>query len=318
MISKCPSKSKCRVCQNSHHTALHRHISADNNGAHMSETIASQPPVLSLVSQSTRRALIPTALVLIKDKYGSFQTARALLDSCSEINFITEELAKRLQLGFQRNNQEISGIADVRTNLRFSVKTVIKSRVSSYEFTSDLAVTNRISLQQPEHCLDTTNWNLPEGIILADPLFYKPQKIDLLLGSQVFFEIFVGNNQTLSEYSPRLINTTLRWIVGGKLDSKSRSNFYTCNVATCNGLDTILKKFWELEDFAYDQVKYSIYTPEEQECENHFKGHAKVLANGRIQVSLPFKQSPNLLGESIDIAKRRFLQLELALNVTLH
>jgi len=48
------------------------------------------------------------------DKYGTFQLARPLLDSGTEINFITEEMAKRLQLQFQRQQFEISGIANVQ------------------------------------------------------------------------------------------------------------------------------------------------------------------------------------------------------------
>jgi len=51
---------------------------------------------VSLLATQTRRVLIPTAMVLIKEKCGSYQPARALLDSGS--SFITEKFAKQLQL----------------------------------------------------------------------------------------------------------------------------------------------------------------------------------------------------------------------------
>ncbi|XP_070075714.1 uncharacterized protein [Drosophila takahashii] len=88
MAGKCSSKFKCRVCRGLHHTCLHRYTQPSH------QIIASS---VQTVRQS-RRSLIPTAVVLIKDNCGSYQQARALLDSGSEINFITEELAKRLQL----------------------------------------------------------------------------------------------------------------------------------------------------------------------------------------------------------------------------
>ena len=43
-----------------------------------------------------RRSILPKAVVLIKDIFGIFQPVRALLDSCSEINLITQETVSRL------------------------------------------------------------------------------------------------------------------------------------------------------------------------------------------------------------------------------
>jgi len=50
-----------------------------------------------------------------------FHPARALLDSGSEINFIIETLANKLQLQRKRQQFEVSGIGDVTAKLQFSV-----------------------------------------------------------------------------------------------------------------------------------------------------------------------------------------------------
>jgi len=52
-----------------------------------------------------------------QDKDGMFHPARALLDSGSEINFITDTLANKLQLQRKRQHFEVSGIGDVTSKL---------------------------------------------------------------------------------------------------------------------------------------------------------------------------------------------------------
>ena len=103
--SKCASKSRCRICGLLHHTVLHFDSQSLNTINTNNSTLPSTSQVnpsqvgqvapVSLLSYSTKRAFIPTAIVLIKDNFGCFQPIRALLDSCSELNFITEEAAKR-------------------------------------------------------------------------------------------------------------------------------------------------------------------------------------------------------------------------------
>ncbi|XP_037931192.1 uncharacterized protein LOC119666003 [Teleopsis dalmanni] len=197
VVKNCQSTAHCRICNGMHHTCLHKFKPIEQNvRPNLSDSPPGQlnfpqSPSISLVSRTKQRSLIPTAVVLIKDKYGLYQPIRALLDSCSEISFITEKMAKQLQLPFERINQEVSGIGDVRTQIRHSITATIKSRISKFEWSSQFAVTKRISLNHPEQLIDTTSWNFPEGLVLADPLFFKPQHIDLLISTQGFFELIL-------------------------------------------------------------------------------------------------------------------------------
>ena len=52
------------------------------------------------------------------------------------------------------------------------------------------------------------------------------------------------------------------------------------------------------------------FTMEEETCEKHFVENVNVVADGRIEVRLPFKINPDCLGESFEISSRRFLSLE--------
>ncbi|XP_037929505.1 uncharacterized protein LOC119663992, partial [Teleopsis dalmanni] len=118
VVKNCQSTARCRICNGMHHTCLHKFKPIEQNvRPNLSDSPPGQlnfpqSPSISLVSRTKQRSLIPTAVVLIKDKYGLYQPIRALLDSCSEISFITEKMAKQLQLPFERINQEVSGIGD--------------------------------------------------------------------------------------------------------------------------------------------------------------------------------------------------------------
>lgn len=316
LVSKCPSKSRCRVCQSAHHTTLHIFVVPDQSGPSTSSSGPTQGPStshgnpVSLVARSFKRAIIPTAVVLIKDNFGSFQPVRVLLDSCSEINFITEEVAKRLKLQFQPNSQDVSGIGEVRTKIKFSVAATIKSRIGSFQWSSTFAVTKSIAAQQPGELIETSNWKIPETIQLADPLFFKPQRIDMLISTEIFFNLLLDGRIYLGHGMPCLVNTVFGWVVGGKFNAQSSSSALTCNLAidsSADAVDKTLKKFWEVEEYASGP---QTFTEEEQRCENHFVDNVKTNADGRIQVKLPFKRNPDCLGESFEISRRRFLALE--------
>ncbi|XP_073814252.1 uncharacterized protein [Musca autumnalis] len=315
MVSKCSSKSRCRVCDSAHHTILHifstpEQPSTSNSNSNSPQPSTSSNPV-SFVARSFRRAIIPTAVILMKDNSGSFHTVRALLDSCSELNFISEETAKRLKLKFRPFSQEISGIAEVRTAIKFSVDTTIKSRSSSFEWSSSFAVTKTISPRQPGELINTSQWKIPPNIKLADPLFYKPQRIDVLLSAEVFFDLLIDGKISLGNGLPSLTNTVFGWIVGGASPSRSNSSSFTCNLTLSTlekqNFDETLEQFWEVEEHSKSPTTY---TEEEQACEEHFVANSSFDSYGRVQGRLPFKKLPNHLGSSLEISRRRFLSLE--------
>ncbi|XP_073847639.1 uncharacterized protein [Musca autumnalis] len=314
MVSKCSSKSRCRVCDSAHHTILHifstpEQPSTSNSNSNSPQPSTSSNPV-SFVARSFRRAIIPTAVILMKDNSGSFHTVRALLDSCSELNFISEETAKRLKLKFRPFSQEISGIAEVRTAIKFSVDTTIKSRISSFVWSSTFAVTKNISSHQPGEFINTSQWKIPQNIEFADPLFYKPQRIDVLLSAEVFFDLLIDGRISLGNGLPCLTNAVFGWIVGGSSPSRSNSNSLTCNLIVSTreqNIDETSKQIWEIEEYSKSSTPCN---EEEQVCEDHFIENSRFDSYGRIKVRLPFKKLPNYLGNSLEISRRRFLSLE--------
>jgi len=147
---------------------------------------------------------------------------------------------------------------------------------------------------------------------LADPLFFKPQTIYILLSTHEFFELLTGEKLSLGPGLPCLLNTTLGWIIGGQVvdnpQSRARANVFMCKISQSQQLNENLKRFWEIESLP--ESSQNQYTTEEEECDRHFCKISAFLENGRVQVRLPFSKSTQQLGNSVDIAKQRFWQIE--------
>ena len=55
-------------------------------------------------------------------------------------------------------------------------------------------------------------------------------------------------------------------------------------------------------------------TEEQELCEKHFLDTTRRIEDGRFKVRLPFKSDAKVLGNSYEVAKRRFLALERKVN----
>ena len=99
------------------------------------------------------------------------------------------------------------------------------------------------------------------------------------------------------------------WIAGGKFTTKFPTAPITCKLAIAaaeESVDTTLKRFWEIEDYVNKPSKFA----EEEACEQHYIKNISVTENGKIQVRLPFNKPAEVLGNSFDMVRKRFLSLE--------
>lgn len=147
------------------------------------------------------------------DKHGRPHPCRVLLDSDSQVNFVTEELAVKKQ----RANVPITGINELRSHARDKVMVKFRSRVSTFTCALECLVTPKVTGQIPTRNIDVTGWRLPEGVVLADPAFDRPDKVDMLIGGELFFDILKPKHVRLSDNLPQLRETHLGWVVVGVL-----------------------------------------------------------------------------------------------------
>ncbi|XP_062538836.1 uncharacterized protein LOC134207133 [Armigeres subalbatus] len=242
--------------------------------------------VLSVnASKLPRSVLLATAIVVLEDQFGNTTQAMALLDSGSQLCFISEHASQRLKFKRSREALSISGIGQAVKQCKQSIFARVRSRVSTFSGDEVFHVLPRVTLNLPIRKVDSTGWKLPEDIALADPYFTEPSHVDMIIGASLFFDLLRNEKIKLGENGPVAQNTTLGWIICGNLpDHPDIRRPHVANACT-EKLDELLTRFWELEACKSN----SVLSLEEYACEKFFDRTTARDASGRFVVTLPKK-----------------------------
>ncbi|XP_055621927.1 uncharacterized protein LOC129765547 [Toxorhynchites rutilus septentrionalis] len=281
------------------------------------QTPSTSETVTSLISTSlvgsTRTipstVLLQTALVKVFDLNGHTQWARALLDPASQLNLITENLVQKLKLRRYPDYQEIGGVGNSFVVSSHTVKVRIGSHCSDFVTEESCHILKRITHELPTRSINKSSWIIPSDITLADPKFYEPGSIDLLLGMEMYYDLLLNGFIKLGPEQPIMQNTVFGWVASGKIDSghTEHTDRQFAHVCGSKSLEKQLYRFWDLESCWRD----STHSLEESACEEHFSQFTFRDTFGRFVVTLPKRQAfLTQLGHSKQIATRRFLALE--------
>ena len=96
-IKSCSSKKLCQTCNKKHNTLLHRIDTASVHFTENEHTTNDDPQFTGHQQESSYTTVLPTAIVSVIDSQKLVQ-CRALLDSGSQLSFITEKLVNALNL----------------------------------------------------------------------------------------------------------------------------------------------------------------------------------------------------------------------------
>lgn len=334
---KCQSRHTCFKCGKNHHSLLHfennpnksQNINKNKTEADLCATAISDNKV-SLVSDNnpdkifagisrtvaSKQVLLATALVkVINPKTGTYKVLRAVLDSASHCSFITNQAAHLLGCKYFENTCEIAGISNTSTQCKGVTYLTLQS------LSGELVASNHSLLILDKIVDNLPRTNLPDhirkvakNIILADPTFDLTSPVDLLLGAELFCLIFKGEKINLGKNLPVAYDTIFGHVLLGTYFQPNalKCQFFSLLTITNESLNNSLTKFWEQEKIP-DATPIN---PEDADCEEYFtKTHIRDDA-GRYQVRLPFKMenASSLLGDSITLAKNRFVSLEKKLN----
>ncbi|XP_039967850.1 uncharacterized protein LOC120779574 [Bactrocera tryoni] len=118
-VSKCRA-DRCRVCNRSHHTLLHQYPVSFPAASHPQPSTTHAMHTASMPD----RVMLATAVIQVRTSYGEYLPARALLDSGSQVNFMTEDLAQKLRIRRQHKTLNIIGIGNSNTKVGTKIKRV--------------------------------------------------------------------------------------------------------------------------------------------------------------------------------------------------
>lgn len=258
--------------------------------------------------------LLSTVRILVSDKNGKFHEVRALLDSGSQSNFITNDLVNSLGLNVNEINMSISGINNSITKSTKFVELTIQSKYCSFSANLQFFVLTKIASNLPTFTISKEALKIPSNIFLADSTFNIPGSIDILLGANVFFEILCSGQIRTEKEMPIMQKTRLGWVISGcvprnvsnETKNATNSDQTLCNFTSNNDLQNQMEKFWIVDEV--QPVK--ILKREENECEELFVRTTKHGSDGKFIVELPTAEGIEKIGESKEMAIRRFHKLE--------
>ncbi|XP_065085820.1 uncharacterized protein LOC135707835 [Ochlerotatus camptorhynchus] len=325
----CSSSTNCRKCRGRHHTLLClNHSSSSLNSKPISSqqpksvtpAPAIDPPTtsasatvvesISCASAGYKRKtiLLATAVIILIDDEGVQHVARALLDSGSECCFITERFSQRIKAQRKKIYLPITGIGQASTQAKLKFTSTIRSRVGEYSTNVEFLVLPKVTVDLPATSVDTSTWDMPSSIQLADPSFDSTNPIDIIIGAEIFFDLFkVPGRIPLGDNLPVLVNSVFGWVVAGKSTISPSTALVVANVATVSDIHQLMEKFWTIEEDSTSTA----YSVEETACEEHFRRTIRRNSEGRYIVRLPVKDDViKQLGDNRRTAVRRFRMLE--------
>ena len=326
-ISDC-SSGHCKYCNEKHHSLLHesprtvtdqsqsksQHCLVSEQESGDAESRERTATATSCNLSATSQVLLSTAQVQVRDAEGNIHTCKALLDSASMSNFVSQNLVDRLGLSLHNIQYSVIGIGQTQSNLHYACEIQVKS--NHFDFNKELRclVISKITDRLPGTSFDPSLIKIPSHLLLADSTFHESSEIDLLIGADTFWEIMSKGTIYLGRNKPVAQKTKLGFIISDPLGSSCPSKSVTCNFSRQfeQGL-TIqeqLARFWEIEEISSKPLLSS----EEALTEEHFINTFKRDEAGRLIVSIPLKEPITKLGDSKENVRKQFFCLERRLN----
>lgn len=319
-VNQCKSSHNCKTCNKRHNTLLHIPIKrsqsndVQSNNSHNSKTVAqihSNPTTQCNFGNSNSfkhsNALLSTVIIQVSDIHGNFHNVRALLDSGSLTNYITQSLVNKLRLKQIKTNISVAGISELSCSLNSETNIFIKSKFSDYSTNASCLISNSVTGNIPQVSFAKSHFSLPKNIQLSDPDFNKSQEIDILLGSSIFWDCLNNSKISLGIGKPVLHDTKFGWVIGGAFDLNTLNISKTHSFFTATSLHDDVHKFWQIDEFLSTEKHL---TEDEQYCEQHFLTNITNDESGRYIVALPFKPTIKNLQNNYNNALTRFLSLE--------
>ena len=200
-------------------------------------------------------------------------------------------MCNKLGLKVNHINHKLTFIDQNESNVTEMTRVSLKSKFNDYTADINCLILNKITESLPLNSFSTNNITIPNNINLADAKFNISRPIDLLIGSELFLDIFDG--KVLLKPLLYLHNSKFGWILSGPLNLNIPWNLpvtspcnYTAIKSKCEleELNKQVIKFWDVEDY---QCAHPVLSQQDIVCETHFTDHSKRDESGRFWVSLP-------------------------------
>ncbi|XP_053990009.1 uncharacterized protein LOC128882436, partial [Hylaeus volcanicus] len=297
---QCSSKYMCKTCGKKHNTLLHFEakkearnetqttlIATTSNNVTTANTDGNSSQVQVLLTTKNEANLLPVAFVNVLAKNGEKILMKSIVDGCSQGALMTENAFQKLNRCADRIIADVEGVAAcTQTAKKIAPITVQPHFTDKYSLDTDVIILKKIT-NLAYFKDDLANYDHLQNLLYADPTVNDDGEIDLLLGVAEFSKIVKHGLIKGAEDSPIAMNSELGWLIMGPQSKEEH-------------VDGI-----ESEDNEPEMSE------EERYCEEHYVKNTKRDDDGRLNVSMAFKNEkwPEL-GDSRKSALATLFQLE--------
>ena len=215
-----------------------------------SAIILSQRDQTQLTNSFSQSTLLATALAWYDSSVTSHQL-RILIDSGSEVSFISKNTVDLLKLPRQYSSLLILGVGGthsthtlgkVQIDLR-PIHKNIKVRISTHTI-------RQVSSILPSEKCEKLKWNHTEKLNLADSTFWKTQPVDLLISADYYEQIMKPNLIKGNVTEPVAQLSTFGWLIICPFNSAvpCKTVHHTTVALNTEELQKLLTRFWVQEE----------------------------------------------------------------------
>nr|CAI5862966.1 unnamed protein product [Callosobruchus analis] len=232
--------------------------------------------------------LLSTAVVRVNNAAISNSSARCILDSGSQKVRLNGDQDLLFGEGLGQNLQSVKGMVELilvsryDTDKRFAMRTLVVEKITD---------------KLPRLPINAKIFDKFDGLPLADNDFGIPGQIDGIIGAELF-PLLLGIDKIVCDGgSPYAIQTAFGYVIMGEVPIMWIEE---------SVIENLLRKFFKLENVP-DRV---VMNEDDRICEKLYAESVQRDMSGRFTVALPFKLSPDNLGNSKFVAENRLLSLE--------
>ncbi|GFT55934.1 integrase catalytic domain-containing protein [Trichonephila clavipes] len=154
----------------------------------------------------------------------------------------------------EKINTVVSCVNNASMVVKNCVKTSVANKAKTFESELMLLVVNKITDLIPNKVIDV-DVNVSEFVPLADDKFNIPDRIDMLLGAEIFYELLKPGKFYCDNSHLVLQNTVFGYVVSGSVDQVTENRVH-CGLIVDDDLNKTLKKFWEIEGVHIEPKEY--------------------------------------------------------------
>lgn len=262
------------------------------------------------------RLLLPTVLLRLEVDGKIHGPFRALLDTGAQPTIISYALFRKLRCTTSQSMKRVLGVGTVPVTIRKKAQVILrpwfKSEACVYDQAWILPHESDWRPILPSQELTVRDTNSDFRAELADPEYFKPKEVHIILGVGFVAEILDKKIGRMYEGSA-IIKTQFGKVIMGKHLDYPEDSTETAATIMDDSLDRklsgMIEQLWKQDEIELSD-RESKWTKEEAMVEKHFEASHYRDRDGRFVVKIPLKPGIDNIGSSRAIAWRRFMGLE--------